>query len=77
MIQKLQINLSYNNIGFITRPMFPSSPYIPYKLREVDLSHNVIPVLTMDLVWGTKRVHVLNVSHNTINEIRQGKAQCQ
>lgn len=53
--------------------MFPSNPYIPYKLREVDLSHNAIPVLTMDLTWGTKKVKVLNVSHNLINEIRPGK----
>ncbi|XP_065336197.1 protein artichoke-like [Cloeon dipterum] len=67
-----KINLSHNNIGFVTRPMFPSNPYIPYKLREVDLSHNAIPVLTMDLTWGTKKVQVLDVSHNLINEIRPG-----
>ncbi|XP_059473755.1 chondroadherin-like protein [Neocloeon triangulifer] len=67
-----KIDLSFNNIGFVTRPMFPSNPYIPYKLREVDLSHNAIPVLTMDLTWGAKKVQVLNVSHNLINEIRSG-----
>jgi hypothetical protein len=53
--------------------MFPSSPYIPYKLREVDLSYNTIPVLTGDLTWGTKKVQKLNISHNLINEIRPGK----
>ncbi|KAF4522691.1 hypothetical protein B566_EDAN012708 [Ephemera danica] len=65
-----RVNLSHNNIGFVTRPMFPSSPYIPYKLREVDLSYNTIPVLTGDLTWGTKKVQKLNISHNLINEIR-------
>jgi hypothetical protein len=29
--------------------------------------------MTMDLTWGTKKVKVLNVSHNYINEIRPGK----
>ncbi|KAJ1526791.1 hypothetical protein ONE63_008362 [Megalurothrips usitatus] len=67
-----RVNLSHNKISFVTKKMFPSSPYIPYRLREVDLSHNVMPVLTHDLTLGTKKVEVLNVSYNNINEIRRG-----
>ncbi|XP_034243002.1 chaoptin, partial [Thrips palmi] len=67
-----RVNLSHNKISFVTKKTFPSNPYIPYRLREVDLSHNVMPVLTHDLAVGTKKVEVLNVSHNMINEIRKG-----
>ncbi|XP_071445732.1 chondroadherin-like protein [Hetaerina americana] len=65
-----RLNLSHNRIAFVTRKMFPSSPYVPYKLRSIDLSYNAMPALTPELNVGTRRVHVLNVSHNTINEIR-------
>lgn len=67
-----RVNLSHNKISFVTKKTFPSNPYIPYRLREVDLSHNVMPVLTHDITTGTKKVEVLNVSHNMINEIRKG-----
>ena len=68
-----QVNLSHNKISFVTRRTFPSSPWVPYKLREVDLSYNVMPVLTYDITFGTGRVEVLNISHNILNEIRQGE----
>ncbi|XP_069692523.1 chaoptin-like isoform X1 [Periplaneta americana] len=65
-----RVNLSHNKISFVTRHTFPSSPWVPYRLREVDLSYNVMPVLTYDITVGTQRVEVLNVSHNLLNEIR-------
>lgn len=68
-----QVNLSHNKISFLTRHTFPSSPWVPYKLREVDLSYNVMPVLTYDVTVGTGRVEVLSVSHNILNEIRQSE----
>lgn len=52
--------------------MFPSDPYIPYRLREIDLSENQIPVLTKDMIDGTHGVQFLNLSHNFINEVRPG-----
>ncbi|KAJ8895326.1 hypothetical protein PR048_000651 [Dryococelus australis] len=66
-----EVNLSHNEISFITRKTFPSSPWIPYRLRHVDLSYNVMPVLTFDITVGTKKLEVLNVSHNMLNEIRK------
>lgn len=64
------INLSYNNIAFLTKKMFPSNPYIPYKLYEADLSHNGIAVATFDLTYGTKKLKKLNLAYNVLNEIR-------
>jgi hypothetical protein len=69
----MQVNLSHNKISFITRQTFPSSPWVPYRLREVDLSYNVMPVLTYDITVGTRRMEVLNVSHNILNEIRHSE----
>lgn len=68
-----QLNLSHNRISFITRKTFPSNPYFPYKLREVDLSYNSMPVVTFDLVFGTSRVEKLNLSHNVIADVRKGE----
>uniref|UniRef100_A0A0A9XJQ4 Leucine-rich repeats and immunoglobulin-like domains protein 3 n=1 Tax=Lygus hesperus TaxID=30085 RepID=A0A0A9XJQ4_LYGHE len=67
-----RVNLSHNRISFVTRKTFPSDPYQPYKLREVDLSFNVMPVVTFDLTYGTRKLEVLNLSHNAINEVRKG-----
>ncbi|XP_041981514.1 chaoptin [Aricia agestis] len=64
------VDLSHNRFGFLTKKMFPSSPWIPYRLMEVDLSHNELPVLTFDLTHGTKKVKKLNLSGNYINDIR-------
>lgn len=65
-----RVNLSHNKMSFITRKTFPSSPWVPYRLKEVDLSYNAMPVLTYDIVVGTRKMEVLNVSHNLLNEIR-------
>lgn len=70
-IISFQLNLSYNKISFITRKMFPSNPWIPYRLERVDLSYNHIPVLTFDITFGTKKLKYLNISHNSINDIRK------
>ncbi|XP_011301731.1 chaoptin [Fopius arisanus] len=66
-----RINLSHNKFSFITRKTFPNDPYIPYRLKEVDLSYNSMPVLTYDITIGTKKVGYMNLSHNNINEIRR------
>lgn len=51
--------------------MFPSNPWVPYRLEHLDLSNNLLPVLTFDLTFGTKKVKVLNVSNNAISEVRK------
>lgn len=51
--------------------MFPSNPWIPYRLERVDLSHNLIPVLTFDITYGTRKIKSLNLSSNTIKDIRK------
>ncbi|CAL7941377.1 unnamed protein product [Xylocopa violacea] len=66
-----RINLSHNRISFITRKTFPNDPWIPYRLKEIDLSYNTMPVLTFELTVGTKKIQYLNISHNNINEIRR------
>ncbi|XP_044746672.1 chaoptin [Coccinella septempunctata] len=66
-----QVNLSHNKISFITRKTFPSDPYIPYKLRDIDLSYNAMPIITFDLTVGTKRVEKLNLSYNAISDVRR------
>ncbi|XP_060534843.1 toll-like receptor Tollo isoform X1 [Cylas formicarius] len=67
-----RLNLSHNKITFLTRKMFPSNPYIPYRLREIDLSHNYIPVITHDLLFGTSKLERLDLSHNAIADLRKG-----
>ena len=51
--------------------MFPENPWIPYRLERVDLSHNLLPVLTFDITFGTKKLKSLNLSNNAINDIRK------
>lgn len=51
--------------------MFPSNPWVPYRLERLDLSYNLIPVLTFDITFGTKKLKHLNLSHNSINEVRK------
>ncbi|KAM3955604.1 insulin like growth factor binding protein acid labile subunit convoluted [Aphomia sociella] len=65
-----KIDLSHNRFGFLTRKMFPSSPWIPYRLMEVDLSFNEIPVLTFDITHGCTKVKKMNFTGNIINDIR-------
>ncbi len=52
--------------------MFPESKWVPYRVEWVDLSHNEMPVLTKELLIGTKHLVHLNVSHNMLNDIRRG-----
>lgn len=51
--------------------MFPSNPWIPYRLESVDLSQNGIPILTFDITFGTSKLKYLNLSSNGISEIRK------
>ncbi|XP_049538481.1 protein artichoke [Anopheles darlingi] len=67
-----ELNLSHNRISSLTRKTFPSNPYIPYRLRSVDLSYNSMAIITNDLKIGTATVHHLNLSHNNIKEVRPG-----
>ncbi|XP_012289088.1 protein artichoke [Orussus abietinus] len=66
-----KLNLSRNKISFVTKKTLPNDPWIPYRLKEVDLSYNSMPVVTFDLTVGAKKVTFLNLSHNNINEIRR------
>ncbi|XP_031345757.1 chondroadherin-like protein [Photinus pyralis] len=66
-----RVNLSNNKITFISRKMFPSNPYIPYNLKNIDLSYNNVPLVTYDFVFGTSKVETLNLTHNSIADIRR------
>ena len=48
-----------------------NQPRIPYKLEEVDLSYNSMPVLTDGVLRGTSHLRRLNISHNIINDVRK------
>ena len=67
-----RVNLSQNTISTITPKTFPESPWIPYRLAEIDLSYNQLTVLTKELLIGTKKVKILSLRANQINEIRPG-----
>ncbi|XP_043785504.1 insulin-like growth factor-binding protein complex acid labile subunit [Apis laboriosa] len=66
-----RVNLSHNKISFVTKRTFPNDPWIPYRLKEIDLSYNVMPVLTHELTTGMKKILRLNISHNNVNEIHR------
>jgi Leucine-rich repeat (LRR) protein len=51
--------------------MFPSNPWVPYRLERLDLSNNLLPVLTFDMTFGTKKLKTLNVANNSISEVRK------
>lgn len=63
--------LSHNKISFLTKKSIPYNQYYKYKLENIDLSYNSIPVLTFDFTFGTKDIKLFNLSHNQINEIRR------
>lgn len=67
------LHLHNNRISFVTKKSFPEHQYIPYNLMYLDLSYNLMPVLTYDLTFGTKRLQTLNLSNNQINDLRRGK----
>ncbi|KAH8232998.1 hypothetical protein KR026_002902 [Drosophila bipectinata] len=66
------LDLSHNRISFVTKKTFPEYQYIPYNLRNLNLSYNQMPVLTYDITFGTKKLYQLDVSHNQINDLRRG-----
>ena len=68
-----KLNLSHNKISFINSKTFPHDPWIPYKIKEIDLSYNSIPVLNYDLTLGMKHVNFLNLSNNAVTDIRRCK----
>lgn len=59
-------------IPFVTRKMLPEHKWIPYRLEYLDLSYNQMPVLTKEILRGTKHLKYLNVSHNMLNDVRRG-----
>jgi len=62
-------NFSHNKLSMITQKTFLNSPYIPYRLRIVDLSHNLIGILVNHFAVGLKKVEWLSLRNNIINEI--------
>jgi len=46
--------------------------YTPSYLESIDMSYNEIPIITHDITVGTHKVKYLNLSHNSIDEIRPG-----
>ncbi|KAH8401730.1 hypothetical protein KR009_007566 [Drosophila setifemur] len=66
------LDLSHNRISFVTKKTFPEYQWVPYNLRNLNLSYNQMPVLTYDLTFGTKKLFRLDVSHNQINDLRRG-----
>ncbi|XP_053213413.1 protein artichoke-like [Panonychus citri] len=63
-------NVSHNLISFVNDRTFPRSPYIPYAIKNVDLSYNFIPTLTPIFDDGLWRVERLILRGNIINEIK-------
>ena len=53
--------------------MLPEHKWVPYRLEYLDLSYNQMPVLTKEILRGTKHLKYLNVSHNMLNDVRRGK----
>jgi hypothetical protein len=66
-----KINLNHNNLAFLTSKTLPHDPWIPYKIKEVDLSYNSISVLNFDFTFGIRKAIFMNLSHNNIYEIRK------
>jgi Leucine-rich repeat (LRR) protein len=57
--------------------MFPEHRWIPYKLEHLDLSHNNMPVITKEMLVGTKHLKYLNISYNILTDIRKGNLLLQ
>ena len=52
--------------------MFPEHKWIPYRLEYLDLSYNNMPVITKEMLVGTKYLKYLNISYNILTDIRAG-----
>jgi len=63
-----RLNLSHNRLSYISPKSFPSSEYVPYKLRVLDLSHNSIESLVS--TNGLTNVQNISLSHNRIRQIK-------
>lgn len=63
-------NFSSNKLSMITGKSFISSPYIPYRLRHLDMSNNLIGIIVNNFADGMKRVEWLSLRNNIINEIQ-------
>ncbi|CAG7828903.1 unnamed protein product [Allacma fusca] len=64
------IDLSYNKISEIYYNTFPENRWIPYKIYNINLSHNMLMYIGRDLLRGTKKLKNLDVSFNRITELR-------
>ncbi|KPM09205.1 leucine-rich transmembrane protein 2, partial [Sarcoptes scabiei] len=64
-----ELDLSNNRISLIKDQSFPYSPWIPYKLRKLDLSYNTLPILTSHFDNGLNKLEWLSLQGNIINEI--------
>lgn len=64
------LNLAGNRISFITKKSFPSSPWVPYKLKHVNVSYNLLESIVNYEGLGT--VHQLDLSHNHIRKLIPG-----
>lgn len=64
------LNLRGNRVSFITRKSLPSSPWISYKLRDLDLSYNLLESITVH--DGFSSIQALNLSHNHIRKLIPG-----
>lgn len=63
-------NFSSNKLSMITAKTFLASPYIPYRLTQLDLSNNLIGIIVNNFADGMKRVEWLSLRNNIINEIQ-------
>lgn len=57
------LNLRGNRISFLTSKSLPSSQWIPYKLKHIDLSRNQIESLVTSVGFGTLETIDLNYNH--------------
>lgn len=62
-------NFSSNKLSIITPRTFLSSPYIPYRLKYLDLSNNLIGILANNFANGLRKVEWLSLKSNIINDI--------
>ncbi|OQR72494.1 chaoptin-like [Tropilaelaps mercedesae] len=65
------LNVSSNVIGTITDKTFPRNPYVPYQLREVNMSSNYLSYVPSLRQPSLQRAHVLDLSNNLINQLER------
>lgn len=59
--------LAHNRFSFMAAKSFPASEYIPLKLAQLDLSHNLLE--SLQFTTGLTMLRELNLSHNNIRQI--------